>query len=221
MTSNDDQDQVVTVGVLKCYLKEYTDQIKAHINESEDIGCDEFQYNKTTIETITLQKRDKKDINDMPNITKEKVTDFVLADGKIVLTPTIANYSCLDPEEVNAAKETITDNSFGNSFNKYAGNDATITLQDLDKKYINDVPKTNKETVIDVVLVDGKVVLTPTATNVKMTLPTKEEYKDRSKRKDINFVLSTAKETTICYTILELLPMPMKVDEITGPPDHS
>ena len=77
------------------------------------------------------------------------------------------------------------------------------------------------------VLVDGKVVLTPSATNVKMTLPTKEEYKDRSKCKDlseisdINYVPSTAKETTICYTILELLPMPMKVDEITGPPDHS
>ena len=42
----------------------------------------------------------------MPKTTKGIVTDFVLADGKIVLTPTATN-----PDKVNSAKETITDNA--------------------------------------------------------------------------------------------------------------
>ena len=38
-----------------------------------------------------------------------------------------------------------TDDLFGNYFNKYAENVTTITLQDLDKKDINDVPKLPKK----------------------------------------------------------------------------
>ena len=92
----------------------------------------------------------------------------------------------------------------------------TITLQDLDNKDINDVPKTTKETVTDVVLADGKIVLTPTVTNAVYLLPvkkgsTKKPPKFKERKTFYNF----------CYTVLELSSTPKKVDEIIGPPSYS
>ena len=92
----------------------------------------------------------------------------------------------------------------------------TITIQDLDNKDINDMPKPTKETVTDVVLADGKIVLTPTVTNAVYLLPvkkgsTKKPPKFKERKTFYNF----------CYTVLELSSMPKKVDEIIGPPSYS